>query len=252
MGTEGALWKDVLKNKYLKTTNLNGWPRSRPASHVWRGILKTRNTLRTGVKWEIGNGDWDVMKVNELPPCVSSLILNLPPLNANVDSPIWKGPGDGKFSTCSAYRIIYGNLGLEEDWSWMWKLRLPQKLKSFLWTVMHGKVLINQLREKRGLSSDPSCPSCNEVEDINHLFRTCYKAKAVWLAMFGRIKLNTDGCRKLGGDGGFGGLFRDEAGTWLCGYYGRIPHGTSLENELWAIYKGLTVLLQRRWKKNHN
>lgn len=34
----------------------------------------------------------------------------------------------------------------------------------------------------------------------------------------GRIKLNTDGCRKIGGDGGFGGLFRDEAGTWLCGY----------------------------------
>lgn len=51
----GALWKDVLKNKYLKTTNLNEWPRSRPASHVWRGILKTRSTLRKGVKWEIDN-----------------------------------------------------------------------------------------------------------------------------------------------------------------------------------------------------
>ena len=36
-------------------------------------------------------GDWDVMKVNELLLCVSSLILNLPPLNANVDSPIWNG-----------------------------------------------------------------------------------------------------------------------------------------------------------------
>lgn len=131
-------------------------------------------------------GDWDVMKVNELPPCVSSIILNLPPLNANVDSPIWKGLGDGKFSTSTAYKINSGNLGLEEDWSWLWKLRLPQKLISFLWIVMHGKVLTNQLREQRGLSSGPSCPSCNEVEDMNHLFRTCHKAKVVWLAMFGR------------------------------------------------------------------
>ncbi|KAL7167257.1 hypothetical protein ACSBR2_037842 [Camellia fascicularis] len=214
---------------------------------------------------------------------------------------------------------------------------LPQKLKSFLWTALHGKLLTNQI-----------CPNCSEVEDMNHLFQTCYKAKDVWLALFGRkwyldmlqtlgwigsslipeikkyfsdlinwytmfvvclwkiwknrnskffdqlsissqdsvkyilcytketsqafnmnivsatpafklimrclplagrIKLNTDGCRKLEGDGGFGGLFRDEAGAWLCGHYGRLSSGTSLEAELWAIYKGLTVLLQRGWKK---
>ena len=53
---EGALGKDVLKKKYLKTTSLNKWPKRRPASHVWRGILKTRSTLGKGVKWEIGNG----------------------------------------------------------------------------------------------------------------------------------------------------------------------------------------------------
>lgn len=35
----------------------------------------------------------------------------------------------------------------------------------------------------------------------------------------------------------------------MCGYYGRLQDGTSLENELWAIYKGLIVLLQMGMSK---
>ncbi|CAL5419769.1 unnamed protein product [Camellia sinensis] len=98
---------------------------------------------------------------------------------------------------------------------------------------------------------------------MNHLLRDCFKAKEVWFAIVGRhwylnmcskpwkdwiicrLKLNTDGCRRMGGEGGFGGLIRDERGTWVCGYYGKLHSGTSLEAELWAIYKGLTVILQK-------
>ncbi|XP_028093436.1 uncharacterized protein LOC114293550 [Camellia sinensis] len=61
----------------------------------------------------------------------------------------------------------------------------------------------------------------------------------------GRLKLYTDGSRRVGGDGGFGGLIRDERGTWVCGYYGKLHSGTSLEAELWAVYKGLTIILQK-------
>lgn len=62
----------------------------------------------------------------------------------------------------------------------------------------------------------------------------------------GKIKLNTDGStRRNGGGGGFGGLFRDEKGTWISGYYGRLEINTSLEAELWVVYKGLTIVLQR-------
>ncbi|GMP89357.1 hypothetical protein CsSME_00040977 [Camellia sinensis var. sinensis] len=286
---EEGLWKDVLKNKYLKTTSLHDWPKGRPASHVWRGILKSRETLRKGVKCEIGNGknvdvwkdwwcgnkplvdlvsdtqqsnhnksdgltvnniineqgNWDVVKMNEIfSPNISTLIHKLPrPPTADMDTRTGRGSSDGVFTTSSAYNIISGNLSIEEDWNWLWKLRLPQKLKSFLWTALHGKLLTNQSREKKGLTSDPLCLSCNEVEDMNHLLEPATKPK-----LFGRIKLNTDGCRKLGG-GGFGGLFGDVAGAWVFGYYGRLQDGTSLENELWAIYKGLIVLLQRGMNK---
>ncbi|KAL7222903.1 hypothetical protein ACSBR1_024565 [Camellia fascicularis] len=57
------------------------------------------------------------------------------------------------------------------------------------------------------------------------------------------LKLNTDdGCYKITRLGGFGGLIKDENGAWICGFYGRPENCTSLEVELWAVYKGLTVI----------
>ncbi|CAL5424963.1 unnamed protein product [Camellia sinensis] len=61
-----------------------------------------------------------------------------------------------------------------------------------------------------------------------------------------KIKLNTDGStRRSGGGGGFGEVFRDEKGSCISGYYGKLEICTSLEAELWAVYKGLTIILQR-------
>lgn len=49
----------------------------------------------------------------------------------------------------------------------------------------------------------------------------------------GKIKLNTDGCaRGDPGEGGFGGLFRDETGIWLCGFFGKLETCYSLEAEM--------------------
>ncbi|CAL5416069.1 unnamed protein product [Camellia sinensis] len=62
----------------------------------------------------------------------------------------------------------------------------------------------------------------------------------------GKLKLNTDGStHRLGGGGKFGGVFRNETGSWISGYYGKLEICTSLEVELWAVYKGLTIILQR-------
>ncbi|XP_058203102.1 uncharacterized protein LOC131317581 [Rhododendron vialii] len=63
------------------------------------------------------------------------------------------------------------------------------------------------------------------------------------------IKLNTDGCwYEMNGRGGFGGLFRDHKGDWIMGFYGRRNFSSSLEAEIWSIYKGLKIILERKLK----
>ncbi|XP_028120402.1 uncharacterized protein LOC114317817 [Camellia sinensis] len=62
----------------------------------------------------------------------------------------------------------------------------------------------------------------------------------------GKLKLNTDGCSR--GDPGqshYGGLLRDEVGSWVWGFQGYLGHCTSLEVEIWGIYRGLTIIMQK-------
>lgn len=62
----------------------------------------------------------------------------------------------------------------------------------------------------------------------------------------GKLKMNTDGNSR--GDprqSGYGGLLRDEVGTWIWGFYGYLGNCSSLEAELWGIYWGLTIILQK-------
>lgn len=47
------------------------------------------------------------------------------------------------------------------------------------------------------------------------------------------------------GKAGFGGIFRNEQGDWELGYFGRMMATSSLETEIWSIYRGLTIILEK-------
>ena len=42
-----------------------------------------------------------------------------------------------------------------------------------------------------------------------------------------------------------GRVFRDDRGAWIIGYYGKFPPRTSLEAELWGIFKGLKMVIEQ-------
>ncbi|KAL7214682.1 hypothetical protein ACSBR1_026965 [Camellia fascicularis] len=292
--------------------------------------------------------EWDMDLIsNQIPEEAIPDILRIhPPQFLNlIDKPCWKGSHNGGFTSAAAYDIIVGKDQHVGDWKWLWKLRIPQKLKGFLWVVLNGRLFTNDMRMRRGLTNDSNCISCNNMEDLNHVLRTCPQAGELWASVFNTqwylrmlntplldwiivnaknktpysnyisfgtifivalwrvwtnrnkkifenknfnsfesvkfifefsleihmafsrsivtpkkssvlirwippfaslIKLNSDGClRESLGIGGFGGLFRDEQGAWISGYYDRIESRSSLEAELWAVYKGLIILLQR-------
>lgn len=63
----------------------------------------------------------------------------------------------------------------------------------------------------------------------------------------GTSALNTDGCPKGNpGPASIIGIIRDDRGVWICGYDGKIPDTTSLEAELWSIFKRLSLVRDRR------
>lgn len=63
----------------------------------------------------------------------------------------------------------------------------------------------------------------------------------------GTSALNTDGCPKGNpGPASIIGIIRDDRGVWICGYFGKIPDTTSLEAELWSIFKELSLVRDRR------
>lgn len=95
----------------------------------------------------------------------------------------WALTDNGKFTTKSAYRVLE-SLNWDDRkaiWSRVWKLPMAQRIRTFTWLLLKGKLLSNDQRVRRGMSSDPSCSLCqHRKEDLDHIFKSCSFASKVW------------------------------------------------------------------------
>ncbi|MBA0615043.1 hypothetical protein Godav_015237, partial [Gossypium davidsonii] len=58
-----------------------------------------------------------------------------------------------------------------------WKLKVPHRVRNFLWLVLRDRFLTNNERVKRGLALDVGCQLCGfPDEDISHVIRNCMVA----------------------------------------------------------------------------
>lgn len=67
------------------------------------------------------------------------------------------------------------------DFKKIWKGKVPQKIKIFMWLVANNAILTKDNLIKRNWVEDPSCLFCDHDESVNNLFFTCPIAKAVWI-----------------------------------------------------------------------
>lgn len=122
--------------------------------------------------------DWNCTLLNQVinANSLSDITNVLIPRRAIIeDTPCWTLSSKGNFSVKSAYVAISDNPPLSTSWKWIWTLKIPAKLKGFLWICMHGKLLTNHHRMIRGLVDDDICPYCNNArEDLKHLFGIIY------------------------------------------------------------------------------
>lgn len=109
----------------------------------------------------------------------------IPPLGA-VDKLVWHYSKDGSYSVKSAYKLaaqLTFDPGLEVKGNWkeLWNLRVPPKVRDFLWRVCRDCLPHKSNLRRKHIITDSLCPMCNiDVENSWHLFMNCSYAREVW------------------------------------------------------------------------
>ena len=75
-------------------------------------------------------------------------------------------------------------VGGEFKWHRICQLKVPNKVKTFVWRLTHNILPVRRNVANRGINIDTICPVCRKVdEDCGHLFFKCKYAKLCWCLM---------------------------------------------------------------------
>jgi len=98
------------------------------------------------------------------------------------DQFVWKVNQSSIFSVKSMYSSLMEENTIPVNCV-AWKLKVPLKIKIFLWYLDKGVILTKDNLIKRKWKGDAKCCFCNCDETIRHLFFECHLAKCVWQAI---------------------------------------------------------------------
>lgn len=136
--------------------------------------------------WQVGLGwKWDLF-ANFLPATTLMIIAahSLVENHEAGDLLYWKGATKGGFSMKYALQIMREDehIPVNPKWDLVWKMAIQQRVKTFVWLILHDRLLCNSNRLKRNLTDDPGCPRCslNADETLLHMLRDCPAARAIW------------------------------------------------------------------------
>ncbi|KAJ8427611.1 hypothetical protein Cgig2_010873 [Carnegiea gigantea] len=92
------------------------------------------------------------------------------------DEIFWGKASSDLFSFKTELEILEDECPATADRKWkiVWRLKAPQKMKAFIWLILHRAILSNETRVRRGFAANPNCFNCpDSVEDTNHILRGC-------------------------------------------------------------------------------
>lgn len=109
----------------------------------------------------------------------------------------WSEERTGKFTVRSAYRMIqqttlsreawlYEQGGSSHSdanskgWSQLWGVKVPSKLKFFLWRLAHHSIPTTALLNHCNMSSISSCALCRAEDTWRHALLNCTVSRSTW------------------------------------------------------------------------
>lgn len=102
------------------------------------------------------------------------------------DSYIWGGIESGIFSISSMYSYLSHNSDDAPSLHWdiMWKLQVPERIKSFVWKVFHNGILTDMYLNRLQLRNKVCDVCVDHLETILDALRDCLVANGViWSVM---------------------------------------------------------------------
>ncbi|KAK8481819.1 hypothetical protein V6N11_032985 [Hibiscus sabdariffa] len=132
------------------------------------------------------HGRWDIEKLSSLFNTFAIhhlLSICCPDPSDFPDKPFWCMNDKNTFDVKSAYTsLASGNWdSVSQCWKQIWSLRVPQRLRFFLWLSHKGKLMTNMERYRRSLCHHSYCPYChNVVKPVLHALRDCRNAQEIW------------------------------------------------------------------------
>lgn len=205
----------------------------------------------------IENGSWNTQKLaaevsNEVLEAIQSLSL---PLVNKDDQLIWHHNSNGIYSVKSGYhataQILSSNQPEKPEssfkspgkmWKVLWKMRAPNKIRSFWWRVCRNSLASRENLFRRRCASSNICPVCeSKPETIEHLLFDCEWAKTIWFSF--NIRVFGD----LGGN--------TSAIKWTADMVDKMPGGGShvhgkIVTIAWNVWKRRNEVVFRKTRVN--
>lgn len=130
------------------------------------------------------DGDWKMSIIQDvLPHEVAQLFpVLLPPQPNSEDVCVWPGDRLGRFTVANAHSLLKGYhlMHVDRKWRVVWKLQAPERVRVFLWQVLHDRLLTNAGKSRWGLGS-ANCAFCTGMEETTlHVLRDCPLASEMW------------------------------------------------------------------------
>ena len=91
----------------------------------------------------------------------------------------WKLTKNGEFSIKFMYLDVINSSVIPRS-KHVWKVKVPLKIKVFMWFVHKQVILTKDNLVKRNWTGYTRCSFCDKDETIKHLFLECPLAKNLW------------------------------------------------------------------------